>query len=304
MVRQLAAFEQERRDLTSASNFMPASGTLPTYLSSAFSLAARARGVLLDVLRREPLPPAGVVATLPKTTTAATAAPQGTEAAAISETDPVTASVTGNVASVAGQVNVSRQLLDRAEPGIDVWIAADLGAALGTAVNSELLTGAASAGRITGLLTLSAGTAITATTATSVGNLAAAGRLRADVAVAAGVPPDTLLLHPRRAAFIKGTYGTSPTPLGDLYERVIEVPCMPVNVGGTQDALIALVTDDVVVMASEPVIEVNTSTAPPAGVDQLSVRFTALVYVSLLPRQLTSVGRATGAGLAAPSWTA
>jgi hypothetical protein len=111
--------------------------------------------------------------------------------------------------------------------------------------------------------------------------------------------PDTLLLHPRRSAFIKGTYGTSPTPLGDLYERVVEVPAMPVNIGSTQDALIALVTDDVVVMASEPAIAVMF---PEAGTG--TVRIQALVYLALAPRQLTSIGKATGAGLAAPSWTA
>ena len=80
---------------------------------------------------------------------------------------------------------------------------------------------------------------------------------------------------------------------------------MPVTLSpGTADALIALVRDEVLILTSPPVIEVMSQTAPPTSVDQLTIRVRGYQYLALVPRQVTGIGKAVGAGLVAPSWTA
>jgi HK97 family phage major capsid protein len=147
---------------------------------------------------------------------------QSAEGGATSETDPVTATSSSPVATIAGQVDVSQQLFDRANPPIDVVIAEELGAAWGEDFDQQVINGQGASGQLDGFLHLAGTTSITATTITAVANIAAAARLRGDVSTAFGQAPDTLILHPRRAAWICSTLGYGPVPWPE--ENIIEAP--------------------------------------------------------------------------------
>jgi hypothetical protein len=139
-------------------------------------------------------------------------------------------------------------------------------------------------------------TAITATTVTAVANVAAIGKLRADVSTTFGQAPETLILHPRRAAFIRATLGYAPQwPVPNL----VEAPAMPITLSSTQDALVAIVRDQVILYTAPPVIRVM----PDVGSNTLTVRLSAFGYCAMVASQPAAVGKATRAGLAAPSWT-
>ena len=202
------------------------------------------------------------------------------------------------MATISGQVDASQQLFDRSAPNIDRVLAEDLGAAWGAAFDLQVLNGTGANGQLTGLLALSGTTAITATTATAVANLACAGRIRADVSTSFGQAPDTLILHPRRAAFMRATIGYSPVPWP--METVVEGPAMPTTLTSTQDALVGLVRDQAILYTEPPVIRVM----PDVGSGTLTIRISAFGYAAFVVRQPASVGKGTGAGLAAPSWTA
>jgi hypothetical protein len=298
-MQRLASVGRERRDLTTTAtaggNFVP-SGSPPSYVAEAFAVGARNAAVLASSLRSEPLPPSGMTVTTGRLTTGGTTVVQASENAATSETDPVTATSSSPVATIAGQVDASQQLFDRSDPGIDRILAEDLGAAWGGAFDLQVLNGTGSNSQLTGLLVLSGTSAITATTATAVANLAAAGKLRADVSTSFGQAPDTLILHPRRAAFIRATLGYAPEwPIPNL----VEAPGVPVTLSSTQDALIAIVRDQVILYTAPPAIRVM----PDVGSNTLTVRLSAFGYCAMVARQPAAIGKATGAGLAAPSWT-
>ena len=74
------------------------------------------------------------------------------ELAAVSETDPSTASNSSNIASVAGQVDVSSALFDLGIPGVDEPLARELGEALAVAIDTQLVNGSNAAGQTQGLL--------------------------------------------------------------------------------------------------------------------------------------------------------
>ena len=291
---------RERRDLTTTAtaggNFVP-SGSPPSYVANAFAVGAHNKAVLASQLRSEPLPPTGMTITTGRISTPASTAVQASENASNSETDPATATPTSPVATISGQVDVSQQLLDRSVPPIDVVIAEELGAAWAEDFDQQVLNGQGASGQLDGLLHLAGTTAITATTVTAVANLAAAAKLRGDVSVACGEAPDVLILHPRRAAWIRSTLGYSPVPWP--MENVIEAPGMPITLTSNQDALVALVRDQAILYTEPPRIRVM----PEIGSGTLTVRVSALAYCAMLVRQPAAVGKATGAGLAAPSWT-
>jgi Phage capsid family len=216
---------------------------------------------------------------------------------AVAEVDPVTGTSSNPVVTISGQVDVSEQLLDRSLPPIDAVIGAELGRSYGEDFDLQVLNGTG-AGQMTGLLGTAGITAITATTATAVANLAACGKLVADVSTSFGAKPDVLVVHPRRAAFVRTTLGYSPAPWPS--PTVIEAPGMPVTLGGTQDAIVTLVREQVVLYTSPPP-QVRVMADVLSGT--LTVRISAFGYCSMIVRQPASVGKATGVGLDAPVFT-
>ncbi len=291
---------REARDLsttaTQGGGFVP-SGSPPSYLAAAFAVGAHNKAVLASSLRSEDLPPSGMTITTGRISTSGTTTVQASEGAGTSETDPVTATASSPVATISGQIDASQQLLDRSNPGIDTVLAEELGAAWGEDFDQQVIQGSGGSGQLSGLLTISGTTAITATTVTAVANIAAAAKLRGDVSVAFGEAPNVLILHPRRAAWIRSTLGYGPVPWP--MENVVEAPGMPTTISTTQDALVALVRDQVILLQDAPTIRVMAD----IGSGNLTVRVSAFGYCAMLVRQPAAVGKATGAGLAAPSWT-
>jgi HK97 family phage major capsid protein len=83
----------------------------------------------------------GMNITIPRITTGTTEVLQAGDNAAVSETDIVEALLTVPVRTIAGQQDVSQQLFDRAEPGIDAVIFSDLRRAYDAALDNNLLNG-------------------------------------------------------------------------------------------------------------------------------------------------------------------
>ena len=71
------------------------------------------------------------------------------------EVDPTTAGASTPVGTVAGQVDMSRQLFDLSRPGMDGAITEDLGRAHGTAIDAQIVAGSGSGQNMRGLLNVS-----------------------------------------------------------------------------------------------------------------------------------------------------
>ncbi len=173
---------------TAGGNFVPPG---PSYLGDEFATAARAASVMTTILPRNELPPKGIFSlTAPRITTGGSVAIQQTQNSAVSNTDPVESMVANPVATISGMVDMSQQLLDHSQPGMDIVLAADLGKAYGAQVDSQILRGIGSAGQMLGLGLVSGITTdlysdISATQAEAFPVIA---KLYADVATALGIP--------------------------------------------------------------------------------------------------------------------
>src|SRR5262249_2969383 len=140
----------EKRVVTSSDpgglSFLPQTSA-PGFVADAFATSLRAKAVVASVIRLEPLPPAGLSVSTARFATAPTVAVQTAENTAASQTDWDADTVTSPVCTIAGQSDMSTQLYERSSGGvIDIALARELGEALGTALDAQIVFGTGSAG--------------------------------------------------------------------------------------------------------------------------------------------------------------
>lgn len=154
--------DAEGRALSSTSgaggDFLP-----PLYFGDLYAEFKRARRVTAQLVRNLPLAAQGNTITIPRVTAgSSTAAQQDNQN--VSNTDATTAIVTIPVCTVAGYMDLSRQIVERSEPGLDQIIIEDLLHDYNKRVNFYVVNGSGSSGQPTGLLNQSGINAITFTT--------------------------------------------------------------------------------------------------------------------------------------------
>lgn len=200
----------------------------PQYLQDEWAAFARAARPLADAIGSRPLPDAGVSFNLPRITTGATAAVQSSEGAAVADNSQVTDTITLPLSTISAKTDMSRQAFDRSEPGLDDIIGQDLAAAYALQVDSEIINGSGSAGRVKGILSAAAANTIAAT-ATAVGVYPKVADAIQRVDTNRYLPASLIVMHPRRWAQFLATLDTQSRPL------VVpsSVAFNPMGVGGT-----------------------------------------------------------------------
>jgi HK97 family phage major capsid protein len=123
----------------------------PLWLMDEWIALARAGRPFANAVRRLALPPNTDSINIPKLLAGSATAPQA-DGGVVSNIDPTTTSVSVPVKTVAGQVDVSRQLFDRSLPGIDQVLFADLAADYATKLDVQLLNGTGSGANAKGVL--------------------------------------------------------------------------------------------------------------------------------------------------------
>ena len=271
---RLRRHQAQTRDMTTADtaggDFVP-----PIYLGQLYEEVRRNRRVVVNALPKLPLPPVGDTISIPAFTSGGSVAAQQ-EANSVSETDLVSATTSVNVRTYAGQIDVSRQLLDRAEAGsnmMDTLIFRELTNAYDAALEADVINGTAAAYKHVGLLQTSNAAPVTYTagTATAAGTFAKIVSAIATVTANFKEAPNAIIMHPRRAAFLAGDLGTSVSlfQVGDLSQAVgtqqaglvgtisglpvYVTPAMPTNLGtGTDEDRIIVANIDVLPFMEGP----------------------------------------------------
>lgn len=196
----------EYRDLTTTvtagGNFVP-----PMYLGQLFAGKPRAGRPFADVVPKQPLMASGMSITIPRITTGTTATIQGTHGTqnqSVSETDIVEALLTIPVRTIAGQQDVSQQLFDRSDPGIDEILFQDLRSAYDTELDRQLLNGAGTFGTHLGIRAVSSVNTVTYTDSSPTAAETVPKIYDAAQKVWSNrhMPADTIVMHPRRSAFL------------------------------------------------------------------------------------------------------
>jgi hypothetical protein len=296
----------ELRDLSSSGNpFVPA-GTA-VFVATEFAVAARARASLFAALPQLPLPAYGLKVEVPRLTGGGSVAVLASDNATVTEVDPTTGLASSGRAYIAGDIDVSRQLLEQARPRFDQVISADLGRALGVAVDAQLVTGTNANGQTEGLATVSGTIAVTYTDASPTVNKTVSKIWEAfrQIAEQGGGPPEPgdnnylVVMAPRRLAQLNANSGSTSTPaLPPLPGRVVATSGVRLTLGGgTEDEIFVIARDEVFVGASEPVLAIY----PEVGSATLTVRLQARQSAAaMFSRQPKAIARISGTGLAAP----
>jgi len=254
-----------------------------------------------------------------------------TQNTTITETNVTTTSVSSGITEITGKQTVSLALLRQSGTPLDRIILADLAEAYAVMLNTQVIGGSAANGQLRGLIT--AGTAITFTsTAPAVVSATAANSfymkvLQAQAAVASGryLPADTIVMHPRRWAWVLGALDTSNRPLvvpsGDGFTQVgvtgdpaavglagemlglpVYVdPSIPTNLGAAtnQDVVFVLRRTDLQLWESA----VETASFDATYADQNSILYRVLGFSAFIPhRHQASVQVIGGTGLVAPTF--
>lgn len=186
--------QKEERDATTGSF---GALVIPQFLVEDFAPIARAGRPFANAMRGRPLPPEGMVLTVPRGNTATIVSSQTTENTAVAEQDYGVLDLPVPVRTIAGQVDVSRQSLDRGR-GTDEVIMQDLAEAYVAELDRQVLAGGGANGEHFGILST---TGVLTVTVTSVGAITQMRQI-ADAAqrihTYRKLPPSLIAVHPRR----------------------------------------------------------------------------------------------------------
>jgi HK97 family phage major capsid protein len=332
-LRRNSVIETEKRALGNTGGAGGSGGEFapPLWLVDEFVALARPGRIAADLFTKETLPPGVSSINIPKVATGTTVALQSTQNSALSQTDMTTTSLSSNISTIGGKQVVSVQLLEQSAIPFDRVIMGDLALAYAGQLDIQALTGAGTSGALRGLANAAGITSQAYTQATP--SVAGTGGLYSNIAKAISqvfatryLPPDTILMHPRRWAWICAAFDTSNRPLvvpsalaynpiatddtnvaqgyvGQLQGLAVYTdPNIPINTGsGTnQDPIYVFRRGDVFLWESAtPTVE--TFTQPYA--DSMGVLYRLYSYSSLIPdRYGSSIVVVNGTGTVTPTF--
>lgn len=252
--------------------------TPSVYLVDEFAELSPGARPLTDLLSR-PAPEEGVSVTVGRATTAASAEAQDGENAAPTQSTITIEAEELPLAVAHGGLYVSNQLLRRAPDGAALVVTREVGGAWAGRCEQLVINGSGENGEPVGLLSTEDIGEVTHTddSATAAGFLDKVAAAAALSATGRGLPPDTLVVHPRRWFYLLGTAGTDtvgrlssiprpgapPQAIGQACGLdVIASPGVPTDLGTGEDEDIAIVLRAADVPVLETPVEVNVRYAP------------------------------------------
>jgi HK97 family phage major capsid protein len=321
--RHVSEMRVERRDLTSTAGaggeFIP-----PLWLMDRWIPLLRSSRAIADSLTKLDLPAGHMSISLPKLSGGAATAIQASENAAVQETDPTTTSVTANVRTIAGMVDMSTQLFEIPQPGLDEVLFRDLARDYATKLDVQVISGSGASGQLLGLRTVSGINAVTYTDASpTVGETYTKIADAVQRVTGAFMNADTIAMHPRRWAYFlsgvdstgrplfngdtnpmgSGSITTSDGMAGSLFGlRVVLDPNLPTNIGAATNQDVILVYDSSQIFLWEEGAP-RTRVFEDVGSGTLTVRLRVHGYVALMANRLpTAISAIDGTGLVAPTF--
>jgi HK97 family phage major capsid protein len=230
IARHRREVEVERRDMSATDTTSMGEIIPPLWAVDDLAMLARAGRPFANQWRSGPLPAGTDVIIIPQVTTGGSVHYQVTQNSAVAEQDMVTGgTVQAAVKTIAGQLDFSQQLLDQSPLNvIDDIALPELYSLHANQLETTITNGTGANGQLGGLFLLS-GTNTTSYAAAT----PTAGSLYSKVAGAVNdvhtnrfLPPDLIVMHPRRWAFLLAASDTTGRPL------VLPAASMPQNALG------------------------------------------------------------------------
>lgn len=332
-LRRSSAAEAEQRALgnTNATGGSGGEFAPPEWLVNEYVRLARPGRVAADLFTHAQLPAGISSVNIPKVSTGTSVTIQSTQNTALSQTDLTTTSINSGVVTIGGKQVVSQQLLEQSAIPFDQVILQDLALAYAASLDVQALTGAGTSGTLRGLGSAAGMVVQTYTNATPA--VVGTGQFYSQLVQAIStvqanryLPPDTILMHPRRWAWVAAAVDTQNRPLVPLSGQAVNPlgdggsdpvaqgasgtiaglqvfvdPNLPANLGtGTnQDVAYVFRRGDIMLWESAPKAE--TFTEPYA--DSMGVLFRLYAYAAMVPdRYGSSIVQVTGSGMVTPTF--
>jgi len=313
----------EYRDITTTAGaggeFVP-----PKWLTDRWVELLRAKRPVADSLTSFPLQAGTNSINLPKLSGGGATAVQATENSGVQETDPTTTSVTAAYQTIAGQIDLSRQLYEFSNPSMDEILTRDLSADFATKLDVAVISGNVTNAK--GLRNVSGISTVTYTQATpTVGTLWPKITDAIQRITSGFMNPDTIAMHPRRAAQLLAGVDSTGRPLfnagapansmGDVSGtvsngfagglqgmRVVIDPNIPTTVGaGTNEDVILVYAADEIFLFEEGAP--RTRVFEDVGSGTLTVRLSCYGFYGIMAgRYPAAISLITGTGLVPPSF--
>lgn len=198
----------------------------PIWMMQDFVELARPGRLFANAVTNATLPPGTDILNVPKMLTGPkTGAQNGYNTNVVSQ-DPTDASIQAPVRTIAGQVDVARQLIDQSPLAFDQLIFSDLVADYSSRLDSQCLVGTGTNGTLLGVLGTSGIISVPAG-ALTIGSVYAA--IANGIQQIHGVrhqPPQAIFMHPRRWGFFQSLLDTTNRPL------FVPVSQNPMNAAG------------------------------------------------------------------------
>lgn len=319
---QEAAYEKRAINTTATTggDFVP-----PGYLGEMYANFPRAGRPFADALPIKLVHETGgpMAYTIPRITTGTTVGNIITEnSTTVSSTDIVEAMLTVPVVTIAGQQDVSQQLLDHSQPGIDQVIFADLRSAYDAQLDNQLLNGTGANGQHRGIRAVAGINTVAFNTggATAANTVPPIYNAIQQVESNRFMPADLIVWHPRRSAFMASNLSsTFPLfQLGNLVQatgvqdvgmvenfsglRAVRDANVRTTDGGTtnQDEIYVVRTQDFVLWEGA----LQTRVMEQVLSNTLTVRLQLYAYSAFASGRFPkSISVISGLGLAAPTFT-
>lgn len=180
---------------------------IPNYLVDQYASVIRSGRPLANAAQHLDLPASGLSIIIPKATTGSAVASQVTENSNVQNTDVVWGTpLTVPIVTVAGQQDLSRQLLERTGgEGIDVILYQDLAAAYAAELDRQVANGSGASNQMLGILNTAGTTQMSAFTAAATGAtfMNKFSGAKAAVNTNRALPADVAVMHPNRWGWLE-----------------------------------------------------------------------------------------------------
>jgi HK97 family phage major capsid protein len=228
-VAEDAAFV-EFRDLSrvdgNAGYFVP-----PAWLINQYVALARPGRAFADLCQQQPLPGGTDSVNVPRVLTGTTVGIQTADNTQISETDLTDTFINAPVRTIAGQQGVAIQLIDQSPIDFTEVIFRDLVAAHATQVDIQCLDGTGTSGQVLGVDYTAGIQTINVSALTVQGIYSVIANAVQLIHTHRFLPPEYIVMHPRRWAFLLAQLDTTGRPL------FIPNANGPMNVAGLETAV-------------------------------------------------------------------
>lgn len=294
----------------------------PAWLMDQYVELARPGRAFANLVQRQPLPGGTDSINIPKLLTGTDVDVQNGDNTPITDVDLTDTFINAPVRTVAGAQGVAIQLIDQSPIAFDDVVFRDLTAAHASRLNKQVIGGTGTGGQVLGTSATAGIGSLPVTNVTIQGVYSAIANAIQTVHTTRFLPPEVIVMHPRRWGWFLSLLDTTDRPLflpganngmnltgvlsdvasqqvvGQMHGLpVVTDPGIPINVNGSEDVIYVLRSSDLVLWESG----IRARVLPETKAQNLTVLLQIYSYLAFsaarYPQSVVEIS-----GLTAPSW--